>query len=197
MNLINDKFWNFYKFFLNKNGYVIIDNFLKDNISEHLRNYMLQNEDFNKTYLDYKAADIRNIPQLTEELSKISILKNKEFLRSWAFIYDNNARGVMPHADPASINVNIWVTPNECILDKKKNGLVIWADEPPSDWSWVDYNQNHQKIENFLKDKKPVEIKYRYNRAIFFKSKYFHSTDYVSTKLGHENKRINYTFLFK
>lgn len=197
MKLINIKKWFFYKFLFDLRGYVIIDNFLKKDTCEILQSYMIENENYSKVYYDYKAVDIVNIPELTEDLLDVPILKGKKFLRCWSFIYDNNASGVPPHADPASINVNVWVTPDDCILDEKKNGLNIWKIEHPKDWNWDDYNGNHQKIKNLLRGKAPVNIKYKYNRAIIFKSKYFHSTSGVSMKPGKENKRINYTFLFE
>lgn len=197
MNLINNKNWFFYNLLFKLRGYVVIDNFLREDVCEYLRKYMLDNDDYSQIYSDYKAIDIVNIPKLTKNFSNISLLKNRKFLRSWSFIYDNQARGVLPHADPASINVNIWVTPDHSILDKTKNGLTIWNIEPPRDWTWKDYNADRYKINCFLENKKSIDVKYKYNRAIIFKSKYFHSTSEVSTKPGHENKRINYTFLFE
>jgi hypothetical protein len=197
MNFINRKNWFFYKLLFNLKGYIVVDNFLKEDVCEHLRSYMLETENYSQVYDDYSAVDIVNIPELTKNLLNISILKNKKFLRCWSFIYENIAKGVPPHADSASINVNIWITPDDCILDNNKNGLNIWGVESPKDWDWNDYNKDHLRIENFLSDKKPINIKYKYNRAIIFKSKYFHSTSGVSTKPGHRNKRINYTFLFE
>lgn len=196
MNFINRKNWFFYNILFKLKGYIVVDNFLKEDVCEYLREYMLNNNDHNQIYSDYKAIDIVNIPDLTKSILDIPMLKNKNFLRSWSFIYDNQSRGVLPHADPASINVNIWVTPDHSILDETKNGLNIWTVETPSDWTWEDYNTDRSKIECFLGGKKNINIKYKYNRAIIFKSKYFHSTSEVSTKPGHENKRINYTFLF-
>ena len=197
MNFINRKNWFFYNLLFKLRGYVVIDNFLREDVCEYFQNYMLECDNFNHIYADYKAVDIIDIPQLTEDFSNIFIFKNKKFLRSWSFIYENIARGVLPHADPANINVNVWVTPDHCILDKEKNGLSIWTTEAPKEWSWHEYNADNKKIEDFLKNKKFINVKYKYNRAIIFKSKYFHSTSEVSTKDGHENKRINYTFLFE
>ena len=37
---------------------------------------------------------------------------------------------------------------------------------------------------------------YRFNRAILFNSAYFHETDKINFKDGHESRRINITYLF-
>ena len=101
-----------------------------------------------------------------------------------------------PHADPSFINVNIWVTPDECVYDHAKNGLVIYKKKAPKEWTHFQYNADVNRIRTYLKESKYDRIPYKYNRAIIFKGNTFHSTDSVYMKPGDENRRVNYTFLY-
>ena len=105
------------------------------------------------------------------------------------------------HADPSFINVNIWITPDECVEDFNKNGLRIYHKHAPKEWTREDYNgdniKSYLKMKSYLKDSKYDRIPYKYNRAIIFKGRAFHSTDNVHMKQGEENKRVNYTFLYE
>ena len=96
-----------------------------------------------------------------------------------------------PHIDPGSyFTVNIWVTSDDAILDKSKNGLKVYKKK---------YNKmNHGGVveEEFIKTTSYDIIPYRYNRAVVFRGNTVHETNDVSMKSGDENKRINYTFLY-
>ena len=188
------------------NHYIIIDNFFPDEICEKLRYKTLNSDNYNASYWDYKALDFDNPKVSSESLKdisdkyvvpKISLVKASQYFRSWSFVYNNVSRGVQPHADPSFINVNIWVTPDECVYDHAKNGLVIYKKKAPKSWRWRDYNANVPLVEVFLKGSKYDIIPYKYNRAIIFRGNTFHSTNSVYMKPGDENKRVNYTFLYK
>lgn len=127
-----------------------------------------------------------------EELSMLN------FQQGWFFVYDSKCDGVNVHADPSSLNVNIWLTLNSSIEDWNKNGLIIYDVKHPESWSFEDYNEDTPKIEKFLKEKNAQEftIPYNYRRMTLFDSKYFHKTNGVHTKMGDRNKRINMTLLF-
>lgn len=118
-------------------------------------------------------------------------------VRSWGFIYESGTSGVPPHADPADLNLNIWLTPDECIDDHDMNGLNIWMKNRPKDWSFASYNANTTKIIEYIGNAHPVHIPYKFNRAVLFSSSLFHATDNVSTIPGRENRRVSYTFLFQ
>ena len=187
------------------NHYIIIDNFFPDEICEKLRDKTLNSDHYHATYFDYKAVDFDHPDVETETLKdiadkyvspKISLVKASHYDRSWSFVYNNIARGVMPHADPSFINVNIWMTPDECVQDHDKNGLIIYRRKSPESWAWTDYNGNVGIIELFLKGSKYDIIPYKYNRAIIFRGNTFHSTKSVHMKPGDENRRVNYTFLY-
>ena len=159
-------------------GYVTIDSDAGSKLSE----------DTFPTYLDLSRKFLHTIP----------ILKGKTFDRGWIFIHDSECPGVTPHADPGEITVNLWVTPNHCIKDWSKNGLIVYDKKHPPDWPWEDYNQNLDKIKKYLTESNaiPRVIDYKCNRLMAFDSSYFHETNGVSTKPGDKNKRINVVWMY-
>tara|TARA_B100001996_G_C18419630_1_gene500182 strand:+ start:49 stop:651 length:603 start_codon:yes stop_codon:yes gene_type:complete len=185
------------------NNYIIIDDFFPDEICTELREKSLNAKEYTKKYWDYKALDFDNgdLESLQDISNKYVVPKiplAEKYLRSWSFVYDNIARGVGIHADPSFINVNIWVTPDKCVENYNKNGLIIYHKHAPKEWSHDEYNwdKSYLKIKSYLKDSKYDRIPYKYNRAIIFKGSAFHSTDNVHMKPGEKNRRVNYTFLY-
>tara|TARA_Y100000361_G_C11021012_1_gene269528 strand:+ start:69 stop:662 length:594 start_codon:yes stop_codon:yes gene_type:complete len=184
-------------------GYIIIDNFFPDDICTELREKSLNAKEYNDKYWDYQSLDFDDIPTnpslkyISDKyiIPKVSLAKN--YFKAWTFVYDNVALGVLPHADRSFININVWVTPDECVYDHNKNGLKIYKKKAPKEWTWEQYNTSIDLIEDFLKGSKYDIIPYKYNRAIIFKGDTFHATDNVHMKPGHENKRVNYTFLYE
>jgi len=185
------------------NNYIIIDNFFPDDICTELREKSLNAKEYNDKYWDYQSLDFDDIPTnpslkyISDKYitPKVSLAKN--YYRAWTFVYDNVALGVFPHADPSFININVWVTPDECVYDHNKNGLKIYKKKAPKEWTWAEYNRDSNLINGYLKDSKYDRVLYKYNRAVIFRGNTFHSTDSVHMKPGHENKRVNYTFLYQ
>lgn len=192
------------------NRVVVVDNFLKESVALRLRDFFLFVNLREDIYSDYAAINFyRNIPgrlwfplltSITEECkTKIPFLKNTEFERAWAFIYNNTSNGVPTHADPAATNLNLWVTPDDCMnLEDGKNGLDVWKVYPPESWSYEKYNGDDDAIKDFLlnKNSSKMNVSYKFNRVTIFDSRLFHKTQPVSSKPGYANRRINYTFLY-
>jgi hypothetical protein len=190
---------------------VIIDDFLNDEIAIRLRNFVLFSNCKEDFYKDYAAINFYKennndtwfpiLTNLVEEISaNFKLEKPINFLRAWSFIYNTQSNGVTIHADPAAINFNLWVTPDECMIDSPNtNGLDIWNVYPPSEWQWQTYNRDPDKINAFIADSNcdKVSIEYKFNRLVLFDSKFFHKTQPITTKTGYANRRINYTFLFE
>jgi hypothetical protein len=189
---------------------VVVDNFLKDEYVLRLRKFKLFCNYRNDIYYKdgYEAIDYYKdrfwfplLSNITDEIKENAVfLNNFNFERAWSFIYENNCSGVGIHADPSSVNCNLWVTPVECLIEKENhNGLNIWPIEYPKDWNYNDYNGNpNYSLEYINKHKiEPFNVGYKHNRCIFFNSNFFHQTQPVISKDGHINKRINYTFLYK
>ncbi len=188
------------------NNYIIIDNFFPDEICKELREKTINSKEYDGKYWDYKSLDFDHPDRPTRSLKhisdkyvvpKISLARAEKYHRSWSFVYNNVARGCADHADPSFINVNIWVTPDECVEDHNKNGLKIYKKKSPKEWDWQQYNDDQLLIEDFLKGSKYDIIPYKCNRAIIFRGNTFHSTDKVHMKQGQENRRVNYTFLYE
>ena len=120
-------------------------------------------------------------------------------MQAWIYKYDSNKRGINIHADPAKINVNFWVTPDEGNLNPDSGGLKVWNKIPPDDWDFHQYNSGVEKMKKFLSDNKSIEqtIPYKENRAVIFNSKLFHSTDEFRFDDSYKNRRLNITFLYE
>jgi hypothetical protein len=191
-------------------GIVVIDDFLNTDIAVKLRDFMLLYNHLEDIYKDYAAENFLREPGrvwfpellgiVNESIKYIPTLHNSNFQRAWSFIYENISEGVSIHADPASININLWVTNDSSIIHAKDhNGLSIWRVKPPADWDHDRYNKNQTLSESYIdsqRDVEKIDVEYKFNRAIMFNSMYFHKTQPVQTIDGYENRRINYTFLF-
>lgn len=198
----------------NNNRVCVIDNFLYPEYALRLRNFFLtcnRREDFYEDYCAlnfYKNKNHQNklwfslLSNIVDEVQEhLSFTKHLEFQRAWAFMYNNQSKGVPVHADPACVNLNLWVTPEECMQMKEgHNGMDIWKVSPPKNWSHNDYNRNTKKIteylQNNIKENDKINIEYKFNRITVFDSIYFHKTQPIIFKDGYENRRINYTFLY-
>ena len=187
---------------INKGKIVVLDNLLTDECLFILRNRILSALTCDDVYNGYKGtnhfrhSDIMSFRIAYNLQKKLPALD--PFERAWSFIYNNNVGGVPLHADPSTHNLNIWVTPNKCLKDKKKNGLEIYKLLPPRNWTRADWNANPKKVEELIKKSnvKPTKYNYKYNRGILFNGAYFHRTSGVSMKDGLENRRISFTMLF-
>ena len=191
---------NHWKFNFNK--VTIIDNFFTPQCLDILKYRVLYAKHFDTNYKTYKAIDYGgNRDYITHLIVKE--LKNKLdilplFQRAWSFVYSNESPGVLLHCDPSELNMNVWVSSDESIKDKSKNGLNIYELNPPRSWNRSEWNTNPSKVKKFIATKKikPIKIDYKSNRAIIFNGAYFHSSNGVSMKEGVENKRVSYTLLF-
>lgn len=208
--VLNPQDWSSINNSYNTNRVVVIDNFLIEEYCLRLRKFFLYYNKLEDRYGDYAAINFYKqqdriwfplLTSITEELKEAAPFLNDLICeRGWAFIYDTQSMGVPVHADPASTNVNFWVTPNECMNKLAgHNGLDIWKIYPPGDWPWEDYNRNATRINQFISENEPekITIDYKFNRVIIFDSLFFHKTNPITCKPGYENRRINYTFLYK
>jgi|TARA_E500000318_G_scaffold64173_1_gene59316 hypothetical protein len=200
--LRNRKNWKELNTKLKTGKIVVLDNLLTDDYLFILRNRILNASKVDDVYNGYKGTDHSRYSDIISIMIADNLLKKlpalDPFERAWSFIYDHNVEGVRLHADPSTYNLNIWVTPNKCLKDKKKNGLEIYKLLPPKNWTRADWNANPSKVEELIKKSnvKPTKYSYKYNRGILFNGAYFHRTAGVSMKDGLENRRISFTMLF-
>lgn len=185
-------------------GILVIDNFLPEDICKNLRDYAMNPpEGYDDIYQNYYGIDfdrfhtsksLKNISSIIEK--KISFLGELKYSRSWCFCYDNKSRGVPAHADPSYLNVNIWVTPDECVNDFNKNGLKIYHKKRGNEVEHKIYNSNDSYILNQIKGSKFTVVPYKYRRSVIFLGSMFHETTGVDMKIGKNNRRVSYTFLY-
>jgi len=133
----SDQDWNKISNDWNSNQIAIIDNFLEPEYVERMRQFVLYlnvREDYYKDYaaINYHRTDTTKVwfpilTNITEECKElIPFLKGTIFRRGWSFIYNQEGNGVSVHADPATININFWVTPNFSLnISNGTNGLDI------------------------------------------------------------------------
>ena len=210
-NLINEKN-NIKKLeleYLESNPEVlVVDDFLSSEclheIQKFCRNANIFKYPYENGYLGaFLARGLSNkfILKLSEDirLSYKNIFNDTKLVQAWIYKYDSNKRGINIHADPAKINVNFWVTPDEGNLNPDSGGLKVWNKIPPDDWDFHQYNSGVEKMKKFLSDNKSIEqtIPYKENRAVIFNSKLFHSTDEFRFDDSYKNRRLNITFLYE
>jgi hypothetical protein len=55
------------------------------------------------------------------------------------------------------VNLNTWLTKDECVNNFNLNGLVIYPKKPPKHWTREQWNGNVDKTD-LLKDIRPIHI---------------------------------------
>jgi tetratricopeptide (TPR) repeat protein len=140
------------------------------------------------------------LAQIAEELREVfpTVLGQHGLLLTWGFKYDSRQGGILTHADPAAVNVNFWITPDEANLDPESGGMVVWDAMAPPEWEFRRANSDNAAIKSFLEESgaRATTIPYRANRAVVFDSNLFHKTDRIEFRDGYENRRINVTMLY-
>jgi tetratricopeptide (TPR) repeat protein len=187
-------------------GLVVVDGFLREQAIEALRGYALRSTiwfDYSKAggYCGSYLNDGFGCPllmQLAEELRERmpAVLGPHPLTHLWGYIYDATLSGITSHADPAKVNLNFWVTPDDANLDPDSGGLVVWTREAPADWDFQAYNNEPEAIDAFVADSDKVVVPHRRNRVVMFNSSLVHRTDDFRFRPGLMNRRLNMTMLF-
>jgi tetratricopeptide (TPR) repeat protein len=189
---------------------VVFDNFLSEPCLRALREFCLASTIWKTDYVHgyvgafssegfISALHLNIAHELRQKMPRIFGGLGLEYL--WAFKYDSQlGRGINIHADPAKVNLNFWITPDDAVLDPNSGGMKVYDVPSPSDWPFLKYNHNDQApaIYEFLTrhGAQCRTVPYRCNRAVLFNSALFHETDEIHFKEGYENRRINMTYLF-
>jgi len=95
------------------------------------------------------------------------------------------------------VNFNLWLTPDDAIIDPTTGGMVIFG-KPTTGSETFSEVQSEAFGKEFLRgtEKMNVTVPYKQNRAVIFPSTLWHMSDSAAFKPGHENRRINLTLLF-
>lgn len=193
-----------------RRGVIQVDDLLKPEIRERIYLYCLRSTIWHAAeksdgYVGSMMEDGLTgalLFQLAHELRDTlpGIFRGLPLRYMWAFKYDSQRRGIRLHGDPAAVNVNFWLTPDQANLDAASGGLLVYPERAPADWHFEDYNliQASEKMHAFLAAKgcEPLRIPYRCNRAVIFCSDMFHATDYFMFHDAYSLRRINLTLLF-
>lgn len=190
------------------NDTATIDNLLTPAALERFRRYLLEStvwHDFSHiggfvaAYLEDGLASPLLL-QIADEFRGTlpDLLSDKQLTQAWAFKGLEPASTVNLHADDAAISLNFWVTPDAANLDTGRGGLMVYRKPPPAEWVIDDYNADQKRIRDFLRDhaSEVLNIPYRCNRAVLFRSRLFHGSDRPNFAPSYENHRINVTLLF-
>jgi len=195
-------------YFTHSAGMTYFDDLLSPKALASLRRFLLDSTiwfDFSYKggYLGAILKDGFSCPllfQIADDLRRTfpDIFKNHKLTQSWAYKYDSSLSGIAVHADFAAINVNFWITPDTANLNPASSGLVVYDVEAPLDWNFKTYNENQNRIHNYLSDhgSGKIVVPYGENRIVLFNSNLFHESDTIDFRLGYENRRINITMLF-
>ncbi|KAL1511297.1 hypothetical protein AB1Y20_006102 [Prymnesium parvum] len=118
----------------------------------------------------------------------------------WLFKYDeSNADGIGIHADPAAVNINLWLTDDEACLEG--GGLAIYKHVPELGQRTQSVNREFEDGEEAaLREKLSAEgvvkVDYKCNRAVLFVSDQYHESLPFRFAPGYSNRRVNLTLLF-
>lgn len=191
-------------------GLVVIDDFLTPQALEGLHRFAMQATVW--TGIRYAFGrfgaffqDGFNCPlllQVAEELQAAlpRVITPRYPLRQiWGFKNaDDLPADVNLHADFAAVNVNFWLTPDDCNLSPDTGGMKVYDVDAPLAWDFHTYNGRTDIIKAFLRENqaKATYIPYRRNRCVLFNSDLFHGTHEVHFKPGFEHHRINVTMLY-
>ncbi len=191
----------------NAPGITYIDDLLLPEVLEELYAYCLEST----VWYDYRhggyvgayADDGFDCPlliQVADELRAAmpELLAGNPLRFMWAYKYDSRLQGIGTHADSAEVNINFWITPDECNLDPEHGGLVVYRAEAPASWDFEKYNNDRPAIREYLEKhgSGSVKVPYRCNRAVIFNSDLFHETDQFLFMDSYDCRRINVTMLF-
>ncbi|PIQ25559.1 hypothetical protein COW36_21180 [bacterium (Candidatus Blackallbacteria) CG17_big_fil_post_rev_8_21_14_2_50_48_46] len=192
-----------------ESGWCTLDELLIPEALASLQRYALQATIWHKAYANgYLGASWLEgyhpqlLFQLAAELPERlpQIFKGLTLKNMWAIICDQRSQGTGVHGDEATLNLNLWLTPTSANQDLHSGGLIIYDQPAPAAWSFVEYNQADKmpEIYAYLKatGAKAQRVAYRQNRAVLFRSDFFHESDHLNFKAGFENQRITSIQLF-
>ena len=126
------------------------------------------------------------------------LLAGHPLSQAWVFKGLKPASAIDVHADDGAITVNFWITPDAANLKPERGGLVVELLPPPRDWAMTGYEADQERVVSFLAQNPHdrLTVPYRENRAVLFRSRFFHRSDAPEFAPGYEHHRINLTFIY-
>ena len=151
---------------------------------------------------------------ITKELRKVlpNVIGDQLLRNFWSYKYlggsdddedteeshsEDIQSGVPPHADLASVNLNLWITPDSANLNPNIGGLDVWKYHVNSALEFNEFQKlKYGEAHRVLEESEKISIPYKRNRMVLFKSDLVHATGKLKFKKGYKNRRINLTWLF-
>lgn len=186
-------------------GFVVCDDLLAQQVLRTLWQSCLQNtfwhHAYSQGYLGAYLDDGLGSPLLYQVAAELQatlpgIFAGQRLMYAWAFKCLGHTSGVALHYDAATINVNLWLTPESANLTPESGGLCLYPEPPPADWDLARYALSQAQMHQVIQNQRMIPIAYRQNRAVIFDSRLLHSSQAVNFAPAHEQQRINLTFLF-
>jgi hypothetical protein len=202
---------------LHQEQLVVVDDFLNPEILEELYQYCVESTIWHVSDKSLFVGSYWNeglshplMIEVAKEIARVfPFVGDLPLVHMWAYNFDpkktERRSGIDMHMDAAVVNLNIWLTPDEANLDPESGGLIVWLKDlfteennPTGKKYSFDEVQDPEFAKAFLKGSEHmhVNIPFKRNRVVIFNSALWHTTDSYNFAKGHENRRINLTFLF-
>ena len=142
-------------------GVAVVDRLLSPRALAELEAFCVESTMFHRSYIQgYVGAFLGDgfgaaglLHQVAAEVRQAfpEILGGRRLVQAWAYKYDpGHSQGIDPHADAATVSVNLWVTPDTANADPRSGGLIIYPEAMPSDWTFDEANAATAHIRSHL-----------------------------------------------
>jgi hypothetical protein len=207
-HLINDRDWEMVqKQYCDSEpyNYAVLDDFLVADVLEGIRRSIVNNKGW--SFMNWQADElfIRNfdLPIVYEIARAVAgciprILENLFLVQHIAFMHLRN-NGLCPHSDTGLVTLDLFLTPDEYNLEPETGGLVFYDVKRTAEQEIHEFNARPYCIDYFNRNTRgeSVTVPYKYNRAVLFDARTFHSSQRMRFATGgSQTFRINYAFLF-
>lgn len=188
------------------NSAIIIDGFLDENLAKEVHKKLIEHWGWfyrhpSKPHLTNNSVlDIDEIKKISDEINnQLKVIDSDICLENVISIRNNqNTKGIL-HADNFDYTITLWLTPEEYNLDNLSGGMRVYDVSRPVE-TLKEELEGKYWCEGFLNQHskgKYKDIKYKFNRAVFFKPRTLHQTHNVNFSTNSEySHRINLTFTF-
>ena len=187
-------------------NYAVIDDFLDPQLCLRLHQEILAHDGWTKqthngkTLYSNMRPNLRSNREIAWQMKERcpELLSRLELVDSWVLFYPEGAPRLV-HSDVGALTLNIWMTPDECNIDRSAGGVVFYdvkrrdPERPEED---VAYLWSEQYLNEHTKGQ-TARVSYKWNRALLFDARTFHRTDefhFTNTDMG--SYRMNYSLTF-
>jgi len=211
-NFLNNKDWSKIQSEYQRTGCVVIDDLFTTETLNLLRKWAAQSPSFQTIRAGFlgafpsNGANFEIIRHSAEELERLlpEIFTGHPLGLWWFFKYIPGVgnEGIGLHADPAAININIWLTDDNA--RESGGGLEVYSHVPPQEAKVNEFNREFntkeeelQLIEKLKQEGETHTIEYKSNRAVLFTSDRYHrSIPFEFKGQNIEEWRLNFTLLY-